>query len=95
MVRFVLEISNLWTKLFIALMIISMFSVIYITVPHDEFHKIEHYNGINKDINYLDIIQYSFMSQVGIQNSVLYPKTIRTRVLTILQLFFGYMVLLM
>ena len=95
MIKFIFDISSLTTKIFFALIIITLFSVLYLTVPKDEFHKIEHFSGIDKDVSYLDIIQYSCLSQVGIQNAVLYPKTIRTRILTMTQLFLGYMILLM
>lgn len=95
MVRVIFDISSLQTKLFLALTIITLFSILNLAVPRDEFHKIEHFNGMEKDITYLDIIQYSIVSQVGIQNAVLYPKTIRTRILTMIQLFLGYMILLM
>ena len=95
MVRVIFDVSSLQTKLFLALIIIMLFSILYLAVPRDEFHKIEHFAEMEKDITYLDLIQYSFLSQVGVQNAVLYPKTIRTRILTILQLFLGYTVLLM
>jgi len=95
MVKIVFDISSLQTKLFLALMIITIFNILYLAVPRDEFYKIEHFAGIEKDITYLDIVQYSILSQVGIQNVILYPKTIRTRILTMIQLFLGYTILLM
>ena len=95
MVRVIFDVSSLQTKLFLAMIIIFMFCVLYLAVPRDEFHKIEHFSDMEKDITYLDIVQYSFLSQVGIQNAVLYPKSIRTRILTMMQLFLGYSVLLM
>jgi len=95
MVRLIFDVSSLQTKLFLALTLITMFSILYLTVPRDEFHKIEHFSGQEKDITYLDLVQFSFLSQVGIQNVILYPKTIRARILTILQLFLGYTILLM
>jgi len=95
MTKVIFDISNLQTKMFLTFIIIIMFSILNMAVPRDEFHKIEHFNGMEKDITYLDIIQYSILSHVGIQNTILYPKTIRTRILTILQLFCGYGILLM
>jgi hypothetical protein len=93
--RLILNITSLSTKLFLVMIVISLFTILYLAVPRDEFHKIEHYGGMEKDITYLDLIQYSLLSQVGLNNIVLYPKTTRTRILTMMQLLLGYSMLLM
>lgn len=93
--RLILNITSLSTKLFLVMIVICIFTVLYLAVPRDEFHKIEHYGGIGKEIGYLDIMQYSLLSQVGIGNVVLYPKTTRTKILNMMQLLLGYSMLLM
>ncbi|QKF93828.1 hypothetical protein QKU48_gp0370 [Fadolivirus algeromassiliense] len=93
--RLILNITSLSTKLFLVMIIISLFTILYLAVPRDEFHKIEHYSGMEKEITYLDLIQYSLLSQVGLNNIVLYPKTTRTKILTMMQLLLGYTMLLM
>lgn len=93
--RVILNIASLSTKLFLVMIIICIFTVLYLAVPRDEFHKIEHYKEMDKEIGYLDVMQYSLLSQVGINNVVLYPKTTRTRILTMIQLLLGYSMLIM
>ena len=92
--RLILNITSLSTKLFLVLIIISLFTVLYLAVPRDEFHKIEHYKDMDKEITHLDIFQYSLLSQVGLNNIVLYPKTTRTKILTMIQLLLGYSMLM-
>ena len=106
MVKVIFDISSLQTKLFLVLIIMTLFSILYLAIPQDEFHKIniekidddkndKDKNKYDQDITYLDIVQYSLSSQLGIQNIILIPKTIRTRILTMIQIFLGYTILLM
>lgn len=93
--RIIFDITRFQTKIFIAMMLISLFSVCYMIIPRNEFHKVEHYHPIDNSVTYFDILQYSLLSQVGIHGPVLYPKSVRAKILTFTQLFLGYAVLLM
>ena len=95
MLEIIFDVPRIKTKILITIMIITVFSVIYMVIPKNEFHKFEYEKFTEKEITYFDIMQYSIMSQVGIHGLVLYPKSFRARMATIIQLFLGYVVLLM
>ena len=95
MLRIIFNISKFQTKFFLAIIIIIIFTILNMAVPRDEFQKLPNFNGDEKEISYLDLIQYSVLSQVGIQNVILYPKSVRTRIMSMIQLFIGYSIILM
>jgi hypothetical protein len=90
MVDIIFNIKKLSTKIFLALISIMIFTILYVAVPNNEFTKKEEDN--NK-ITLFDYVYYSVVSQVGVQ-SVLIPVSIRTKILTMLQLFIGYTIIL-
>jgi hypothetical protein len=94
MFKIIFDIARLQTKMFMAIILISLFTVMYMAIPRDEFHKVEHHDQIDKTVTHFDLVQYSLLSQVGIHGPVIYPKTIRARILTGMQLFLGYTLLL-
>jgi hypothetical protein len=94
MVDIIFDLTKMQTKIFLAFISIMTFSILYMALPKDEFKKIEHFEKEPKNISYFDIIYYSVLSQVGIQNVILYPKTMRATIMTMIQLIIGYSIIL-
>lgn len=105
--KLIFNLISIHTKLFLILIIISLFTILYMALPRNEFEKIEYVSNLEKaliskdfsnnnkkEITYLDLIQHSLLSEIGIYGMILNPITIRSRILTMFQLFIGYIVLL-
>ena len=88
--RIVFDLKSFTNKVFISIFILSVFTLLYTSVPASEF-------GLeNTTLTILDRFYYSVSTQTGFR-AVDTPKAItpRAKTLTLLQMLLGYSVLLL
>lgn len=90
--RVVFDMQKLQTRIMMAMIIMATFTVIYMIIPREEFGMSKNYDNV--EIDNVDILQFSILSQVCANSERIYPKTIRTKILSICHLILGYAVFL-
>jgi len=91
MIKLIFDLERIHTKLIIGMLILITFLVINIMIPLDEFGINENYGKV---ITTIDMLEYSILSQICTDNSKIYPKTLRTKIIKIIHLLLGYGILL-
>ena len=83
----VFNLRKLETKLAVSALILSIFIILYKTVPSDE---------LNINDNFIDLLFYSVTTQIGVNtNQILIPKSSRAKILTLLHFIVGFCVYLL
>lgn len=86
----IFDMQKMQTKLTMAIIILFIFTILYMWVPRSDF-------GIknnNKEITHIDMLYYSILCQVGTDNSIIYPITTLAKVLSMCQFILGYAIIL-
>jgi hypothetical protein len=90
----IFDMKKMETKLIIALIILFIFTLLYIMLPKSEFGIISTYKNEMPEISNIDLLYYSVQSQVGSGGNKIHPISWKTKVLTMCQLILGYAVIL-
>ena len=86
----IFDMQKMQTKLIIAIIILFIFTILYLWVPKSDFGI----RGDTKEITHIDMLYYSIMCQVGTDNHIIYPISTLAKVLSMCQFILGYAIIL-
>ncbi len=86
--RLIFNLTKIQTKLFISIIVLTVFFILNKTIPPSEFSK--------DDISSLDLLYYTLLTHMGIHyTNTLKPVSVRAKTLTMCHLIISYIIFLL
>ena len=86
----VFDLASLTTKLYLSTFVMSVFYLLYLTIPDSEF------DNVTKSNCKIDRLYYTISSHTGLRNiDSLIPRSNRARILSIMHMLIAYSILLL
>jgi hypothetical protein len=86
----VFDLASLTTKVYLSIFVMSVFYLLYLTIPDSEF------DNVSKSNCKMDRLYYTISSHTGLRNiDSLIPKSSRARILSMVHMLIAYSILLL